>query len=173
MTIVPDDKDGTWVLERPCPECGFGAHVVALHEVPASLRDLVGGWQQVLVPDDVAERPLPDRWSPLEYGCHVRDVFRIFDARLQLMLAHDGATFENWDQDATAAEERYALHDPTRVSLELAEAGEALALRFAQVEGPEWEHRGLRSNGSEFTVVTLAVSLLHDPIHHLWDVSGA
>lgn len=21
--IVPDDKDWTWVLERPCPECGF------------------------------------------------------------------------------------------------------------------------------------------------------
>ena len=25
MPIVPDDKDWTWVLERPCPECGFDA----------------------------------------------------------------------------------------------------------------------------------------------------
>ena len=28
MPIVPDDKDWTWVLERPCPECGFDAATV-------------------------------------------------------------------------------------------------------------------------------------------------
>ena len=26
VTIVPDTKDWTWVLERPCPECGLNAH---------------------------------------------------------------------------------------------------------------------------------------------------
>ena len=25
MSITPDTKDWTWVLERPCPECGFEA----------------------------------------------------------------------------------------------------------------------------------------------------
>lgn len=28
--IVPDTKDWTWVLERPCPECGV-VHDVAHH----------------------------------------------------------------------------------------------------------------------------------------------
>jgi hypothetical protein len=23
MTIIPDTKDWTWVLQRPCTECGF------------------------------------------------------------------------------------------------------------------------------------------------------
>lgn len=25
MAIEPDTKDWTWVLDRPCPECGFEA----------------------------------------------------------------------------------------------------------------------------------------------------
>ena len=25
MAIVPDDKDWTWVVQRPCPECGYDA----------------------------------------------------------------------------------------------------------------------------------------------------
>ena len=69
--------------------------------------------------------------------------------------------------------ERYDLQDPAQVSVDLADAGEALAARFSRVTGPQWRHRGLRSNGSEFTVATFAVYLLHDPVHHLWDVDGA
>jgi hypothetical protein len=173
MAIVPDDKDWTWVLERPCPECGFDAREVTPQLIPALLRDLVKGWQRILLREDVGERPVRDKWSPLEYSCHVRDVFRLFDERLQLMVAHDGARFENWDQDATAIENRYDLQDPRVVSRELSQAGEELARHYAQVDGPEWKHRGLRSNGSEFTVETFGVYLVHDPIHHLWDVSGS
>jgi hypothetical protein len=29
---------------------------------------------------------------------------------------------------------------------------------------------GRRSDGSVFTVTTLAVYYAHDPVHHLWDV---
>lgn len=36
----------------------------------------------------------------------------------------------------------------------------------------DWERRGLRSNGSEFTVLTLAQYFLHDVVHHLHDVNG-
>ena len=40
------------------------------------------------------------------------------------------------------------------------------------VSGDTWERRGIRSNGSEFTVATLAVYFLHDVEHHLHDVEG-
>ena len=29
MTIIPDTKDWTWVLQRPCPECGFTVETFA------------------------------------------------------------------------------------------------------------------------------------------------
>ena len=66
------------------------------------------------------QRPRPDVWSPLEYACHVRDVFRLFDQRLGLMLAEDDPQFANWDQDDTAVDDRYGEQDPAVVAGELA-----------------------------------------------------
>jgi hypothetical protein len=171
VDITPDDKDWTWVLDRPCPECGFDADRGDATDVVGMLREQVTSWQNVLTRSDVADRPSPTRWSPLEYACHVSDVFRIFDTRLELMLTIGNAAFENWNQDATAVAERYDLQDPQIVSRELAGAGGVLASRFHGVSGPQWECTGHRSNGSEFTVGTFALYLVHDPIHHLWDVS--
>jgi hypothetical protein len=122
---------------------------------------------------DVGERPTEDRWSPLEYGCHVRDLFRIFDGRLVLMLTEDNPTFENWDQDATAAEGDYGTQHPGTVATALYEAASVLAGRFENVEEGQWKRPGTRSNGSLFTVESLGIYLIHDPVHHLWDVSGA
>lgn len=170
MSIVPDDKDWTWVLTRPCDECGFDPREVDVECISDAVEAMGERWVRVLASEDVSRRPSQDRWSPLEYGCHVRDVFRLFDHRLDLMIAEDGATFENWDQDRTAVEDRYDLQDPSVVSAELLEAARDLAARFASVSGAQWEHRGLRSNGSEFTVRTFAVYLAHDPYHHLADV---
>ena len=111
-------------------------------------------------------------WSPLEYGCHVRDVFRKFDERLALMLVETNPQFENWDQDRTAVEDNYSAQDPAIVTVELRRAGESLAARFDSVKGDQWERRGLRSDGSAFTVRSIARYMMHDPVHHLWDVGA-
>ena len=89
MTIVPDEKDWTWVLRRPCPECGLDTSSFAREEIPAMTRANAAAWRAPLAVADAADRPRPDRWSALEYGCHVRDVFRLYDYRLGLMLTED------------------------------------------------------------------------------------
>ncbi|MGK5499041.1 DinB family protein [Streptomyces sp. URMC 125] len=170
--ITPDTKNWTWVLERPCPECGLDTRPVRGGDVPALLRENAAAWLPVLERPGVRERPAPDVWSPLEYACHVRDVFRIFDERLRLMLTGDDPAFPDWDQDATAVAERYGEQDPRRVAGELSEAGEALAARLAAVAGEQWERTGTRSDGSRFTVESLARYMIHDPVHHLHDVHG-
>src|SRR5436853_6695544 len=38
VTIKPDVKDWTWVLERPCPECGYDASAVPPGTVADRLR---------------------------------------------------------------------------------------------------------------------------------------
>ena len=35
----------------------------------------------------------------------------------------------------------------------------------------EWDRTGFRSDGAAFTVATFARYLVHDPIHHLHDVT--
>lgn len=172
--IVPDTKDWTWVARATCPECGFNGAEIDHVDVPTLLRENAAAWQRVLTgDDDVRVRPREDRWSTLEYACHVRDVCRLYDERLQLMLTEDGPHYPNWDQDATAVEDRYNEQDPRAVAAEFEDAAGRLADRFGQVRGPQWERTGFRSDGAEFTVDSFARYFIHDPIHHLYDVTGS
>jgi hypothetical protein len=174
MTITPDDKDWTWVLERACRECGLDTRAVDPSEVAGMVRDVVVSWRDVLAAPDVEvrQRTAPEKWSTLEYGCHVRDVLRLYDERLRLMLNETDPMFPNWDQDATAAEDNYAAQNPVFVAQELVEAGTAIAGSFDGVKGDEWHRTGARSDGATFTIATFARYFVHDPIHHLYDVTG-
>ncbi len=173
MPITPDTKDWTWVLERPCDECGFDPSSWPAVTIAPEVRDNAAAWARVLERDGVAERPDEGIWSPLEYACHERDVHRVFDERLRLMLTEVDPTFENWDQDATAAQSRYGEQDPAVVADELLGAADAYAARLSSVTAEEWSRPGTRSNGSQFNVETLARYELHDVVHHLWDVAEA
>jgi hypothetical protein len=171
MPIVPDTKDWTWVLQRPCPECGFEAAAVDRAALARLIRENAASWQAILAdPAGLAERPSDHRWSALEYACHIEDVYRIFDARLALMLAEDAPGFANWDQDETAIERRYGEQDPAQVAARLGDAAAPLAARYDGVSGDAWSRTGNRSDGSVFTVDSLGRYLLHDVVHHLVDV---
>lgn len=169
--IEPDTKDWTWVLARACPECGFDPAAVRPTEVAGRIREDAAAWVPRLHRADVGVRPRPDVWSTLEYGCHVRDVHRIFEHRVRLMLTETDPQFPNWDQDATAVADAYGSQDPAVVATELFDAATTVADTYDQVPGGAWSRRGLRSNGSEFTVASIAVYHLHDIVHHAHDVA--
>ena len=130
-------------------------------------------WHRVLTGSgDPCLRPSPAKWSALEYGCHVRDVLRLYEQRLTLMLTQDGPQFPNWDQDATAVEDRYGEQDPVVVADELATAAEVIAEHFDEIGPGEWQRTGSRSDGADFTVESFGRYFIHDPVHHLYDVTG-
>jgi hypothetical protein len=168
--ITPDAKDWTWVLERPCPQCGFDAALIHPTDVAAHIRRDAGQWTGRLRDPEATVRPAPGVWSRLEYGCHIRDVHRIFDQRVRLMLTEHEPRFPNWDQDETALADDYGAQDPAVVARELAAAATQVADTYDGVPADAWSRRGLRSNGSEFTVASIARYHLHDIAHHAWDV---
>ncbi len=165
-----DTKDWTWVLDRPCGECGYDAHQIALPEVGDRIRDNAAAWRAVLSGPRAHERRDPGAWSVTEYAAHVRDVHAVFAERLALMLEQDAPTFANWDQDATAVEARYDLAQPEDVALALTERADEVAAAYDRVPASAYDRVGHRSNGSNFTTLTLARYHLHDVAHHLWDV---
>ncbi len=171
----PDHKNWTWVLERPCQECGYDAGRVEPAEVGPKLRANAASWRTLLNRGDIVhERPpvapgTSPVWSALEYGCHVRDVHKVFAERLARMIKKKGPTFTDWDQNRAAVEGRYREQDPAKVSYDLASNAGKVADILDKVRGDTWQRTGSRSDGAEFTVATLAVYLLHDPVHHLWD----
>jgi hypothetical protein len=169
LTPPADDKDWTWVLDRPCPDCGFDATTVT--DVPERIRAAAAVLRGTLAEPGARDRPSPDVWSPLEYACHARDVCIVFGARLSSMRGTDDPQFLNWDQDETALAERYWEQDPATVAEELAAEAERIAADFASVRPDEWGRPGRRSNGSVFTVDTLSRYFLHDLEHHAHDVS--
>ena len=169
MPITPDTKNWTWVIERPCPECGFDASTFEATDVAALLRANAAAWPAVLESPDVRVRPDDSTWSPLEYSAHVRDVLRLYEYRLGLMQEQEDPLFPNWDQDVTAVEEKYNEQAPAVVADEIVVAGASLADAFERVT--DWSRPGRRSDGVSFTIETFAKYFIHDPIHHLYDVT--
>ncbi|WP_433193716.1 DinB family protein [Nocardia sp. CA-107356] len=194
MAIVPDVKNWTWVLERSCPECGFDPESTTYVAVPGLARQYAGRLSATLARPDAAARPDGSTWSALEYAAHVRDVCRIFTYRTAIAARTDavdpqvpgfdakglGATetadgipvFSNWDQDVTAIADRYDEQDPGKVATELTDAAEAVARAFESVPSARLGNQVRRSDGSVFTVESLAAYFIHDVIHHVHDVRG-
>jgi hypothetical protein len=170
MPIEPESKNWTWVIDEPCYDCGFNGPAVAIGDVGRLVRANAAEWPELLARADATLRPTGDQWSAVEYACHVRDVLRLFDYRLGLMLEHDDPHFENWDQDVTAVEQRYDLQDPAVVAAELGAAAEANAARWDTVTPDQYPRRGFRSDGAVFTVESFGRYFVHDPTHHLDDV---
>jgi DinB superfamily len=170
---TPDVKDWTWVLEKPCPDCGFDAKSIDAGDFGRLTRENVGALLAGADTPGAAERPSPEVWSPLEYACHVRDVCRVFGARLAVMRGSTDPQFANWDQDETALAQRYWEQDAASVRSELAEEGERFAADLDTIQPSELDRPGRRSNGSVFTVDTLARYFLHDLVHHVHDVRAS
>jgi DinB superfamily len=169
MTIEPETKNWTWVLERECEECGFDTPAVDRDAIGQLTREAAAPWPSFMADPLARVRPRDDCWSALEYGCHVRDVFRLGSFRVGLMLNEDNPQFANWDQDEAAVSERYDLQDPSEVAQEILAAAATLADLYDTVSGDQWQRPSVRSDGSPFTVESFGRYMLHDPIHHIAD----
>ena len=170
--VPPDAKDWTWVLERQCPECGLEAGTLYPGDLPHLLRANAQVWLALMGDPEVAVRPEPHVWSPLEYACHVHDVHQVFHERATAMLAEERPHFANWDQDVTAVEKRYADQVPAIVGPTLVASAYAVGDVYASVSGDSWDRQGVRSDGAVFTIATLGRYHYHDVYHHLHDVAA-
>ena len=170
VTIEPETKSWMWVLERKCDECGFDTRAFSSDEIAGLSRCAGEPWPTLLADPLVRLRPRDDRWSALEYGCHVRDAFRLGCYRVQRMLQEDAPKFDNWDQDATAVSDHYDREDPLVVAADVVEAANAFADLYDRVSADQWERTGLRSDGSLFTIDSFGRYFVHDPMHHIVDV---
>lgn len=192
--IVPDTKDWTWTTQHRCQECAFDASGVAATELPGHLSALTAPWPEVLSHSEVRQRPEPTTWSPLEYGCHIHEVLDVFARRFELILAQDQPTLPTWDQDAASLEGDYARQDPLTIAEEIPGRTAALLAVLARFDGDRgpasvqdpyekagtayetptllWGRGARRSDGAEFTSLSLARYLVHDLAHHLHDVGA-
>ena len=54
--VAGDTKDWTWVLDRPCSDCGFDPATVHAPDLPDLIHDNTKAWYDVLDRPDVSLR---------------------------------------------------------------------------------------------------------------------
>lgn len=158
-----------------CRRCDFGDRPFDRATAPDVLRDYALRWRRVLAdPGTPTGRVGVLAWSPLEHGCHVRDMCLLFRRRLAATLGTAPAGPEPEDLgDPARLTGLYRDEDPRRVAGELVAAAEALARGLAALGPADWDREDPRLPGERLTVEFFTRHLLHDIAHDLGEVLRA
>lgn len=117
-------------------------------------------------------RSATDRWSPLEYACHVRDVLLIQRERLLKALRGHGNEVLPMGRDERVMDDGYNEQQPRNVAAQVEQAA-LMFIDLLQRLGPsDWdlEVAYLFPNASPRTLRWVAVHTAHEVVHHLHDI---
>ncbi|HET6951926.1 MAG TPA: DinB family protein [Acidimicrobiales bacterium] len=161
--------------DETCPACGFVWSAVAAPEIGERTVAGVAAIAARLRDGDAAAvtaRPSPERWSALEYGCHVRDVLYMLRDRTVIGLVEDTPSFAPMYRDHRVDLGLYAADEPAVVADELRLAAALFARTFAALDDDQlarpctyaWPTSHVRS------LLWMAQQAVHEVEHHRADV---
>ncbi|MGB8407098.1 MAG: DinB family protein [Mycobacterium sp.] len=158
-----------------CAECGFRYDLSTAAQAGNHIRGDVAALARLLTNTDrqaLIERTISDRWSALEYGCHVRDVMLVQRERVLLARRAETPSVEPMGREERVTHDAYREQDPIDVADELTMAARLLTNVFDRLTSEDWELRLVYNwpDASERTLRWVAVHTLHDVHHHLLDV---
>jgi len=158
-----------------CAECGFDYDALAVSDIPSTLRSFAEPYGTRLLDTDVERlraHHVDGVWSALEYGCHVRDVFRVQRQRIDLILAEDCPTLTPMGRDERVTSDHYNEQDPRAVAHDLGAAAAELATAFAALSPEEWQRTAIYNypTTQERSLLWIARNAAHESRHHLMDI---
>src|SRR4051812_35598069 len=97
-----------------CGDCGFE---YALDQATGAGAAIVDGAAEIATilrsgGADLGTRRRPDEWSPLEYGCHLRDVLLVQRERVLEARRTDRPSIAPMGRDERVEHDGYAQQDP-------------------------------------------------------------
>jgi hypothetical protein len=156
-----------------CDECGF---TYDLAEAPSSGPTIVGLVDELaaVLTDPAADlrtRRRPESWSPLEYGCHMRDVLLVQRERVLAARRTDTPSFAPMGRDERVDHDGYAEQSPSDVARQARDAAGLFANVLARL-GDDWERTVAYNYPAPFerSLRWVAVHTVHEMHHHLLDV---
>jgi hypothetical protein len=157
-----------------CGECGFEYD---LSEAHAAGPSIVAGVAELaaLLDDpgaDLRSRRQPQTWSPLEYGCHVRDVLLVQRERVLAARRTDRPSCDPMGRDERVEHDGYADQDPTDVARQAGDAAQMFAHALSRLGPGDWERTLMYSYPERFerSLRWVAVHTVHEVQHHLLDI---
>ena len=160
-----------------CAACGFSFEVADAESVGRLLTGRAKGVVLALrttPPAQVRTRPDASTWSPLEYGCHLRDVLLVQRERVLWARRTDCPEPEKMGREERVDHDGYASQDPADVARQLADAAALFANVLDRLPPSDWE-RVLVYNYPERMERSLrwvAVHTLHEVVHHGADIDA-
>lgn len=157
-----------------CAGCGFEYD---LDRAPAAAAEIVAGAVELATilcdpAADVRRRRAPEVWSPLEYGCHVRDVLLVQRERVLEARRTDRPSFSAMGREERVGHDGYGDQDPVAVSRQLQDAAQLFANVLDRLTAAEWDRTVVYGYPAEVerTLRWVAVHTVHEVQHHLQDV---
>jgi DinB family protein len=124
-----------------CPECGFtydlGEASVAGRVIGEGIAEVVAILRRHAVVD-LRTRRHPSAWSPLEYGCHLRDVLLV--QRERVLAAHrtDRPDCPPMGRDERVDHDGYAEQEPQDVARQLTDAARMFCNVLDRLGSSDW-----------------------------------
>lgn len=157
-----------------CEECGFEYD---LSEAPTAGSAIIEGIGElaVVLSDSAADlrtRRHPQTWSPVEYGCHLRDVLLVQRERVLAARRTNRPSFDPMGRDERVEHDGYAEQDPGDVVRQLIDAAHLFANVLSRLRPEEWERSVMYNYPKLFerSLQWVAVHTVHEVRHHLLDV---
>jgi hypothetical protein len=156
-----------------CEECGFEYDLAKAPDAASSIVTGVAEFAALLAGSraDVRTRREPTQWSPLEYGCHLRDVLLVQRERVFTARRVERPSLEPMGRDERVDHDGYAEQEPDDVARQLTVAAQLFANVLGRLAPDDWERRVLYSypERAERSLRWVAVHTLHEVTHHLLD----
>jgi S-DNA-T family DNA segregation ATPase FtsK/SpoIIIE len=157
-----------------CGECDYDYDELERAELAPALRADARALTSLLsdAADQLRTRPAPNVWSALEYGCHVRDIFEVQRARIELALRVDHPAFAPMGRDERAVRDRYNEQPLGAVIGALLDQADELASVLEGLDDDGWARTGIYNYPApaDRTVEWIARHTLHEARHHERDI---
>lgn len=156
-----------------CEGCGF---VYDLGDATGASAAVTSGATELAAvlraADEPARRRDPQRWSPLEYACHVRDVLLVQRERVLRARREDTPVVVPMGRDERVEHDGYAQQRPEDVARQLVDAAAMFANVLSRLDGRDWDREVAYNYPllAERPLRWLAVHTVHEVVHHLGDV---
>lgn len=156
-----------------CVECGFEYELAAAPRTADQIPEQAAVFAKVLCGGaDLSTRRDPDTWSPVEYGCHLRDMFIVQRERVLLALRADRPFVVPMGREERVEHDGYAAQDPDDVVRQLTECAAMFAHLLSRLTEENWGRTLVYNypDRAERSLAWLGVHTLHEAVHHTHDI---
>lgn len=156
-----------------CDECGFEYDLATATAAGSAIVEGTAEMAALLSERTTVARARldPQSWSPLELGCHLRDVLLVQRERVLAARRSDRPTIDPMGRDERVEHDGYRDQEPDDVARQLTDAAFLFANVLARLEPQEWDRTMIYNypEPRERSLRWVAVHTLHEVRHHLLD----